>query len=299
MRTSLDCLPCFVGQALDVTRLVGAGEGLRERILRDVLQAASGMDYTRPPPVMGKYIHRLVRELADEPDPYADLKQRFNDMALRVRPQLEERVRQAVNPFEAAVRLAITGNLIDFGTASRVDEEEVLQAVDRALDTPLQGDAAFLEQAVARAESILYLFDNAGEIVFDRLLLDLLPLERVVGAVKSGPIINDATMEDARFCGITEMIPVMETGSNAPGAVLEDCSREFLDSLRGADLVLAKGQGNYEALSHLDRDIFFLLKAKCFVVAEDLGCPVGTMMLTRPQSREGPVSASKAFSSAG
>ncbi|MCF8085541.1 MAG: ARMT1-like domain-containing protein [Desulfohalobiaceae bacterium] len=278
-------MPCFVGQALDVTRLVGAGEGLRERILRDVLQAASGMDYTRPPPVMGKYIHRLVRELVDEPDPYAGLKQRFNDMALRVRPQLEERVRQAANPFEAAVRLAITGNLIDFGTASRVDEEEVLQAVDRALDTPLQGDAAFLEQAVARADSILYLFDNAGEIVFDRLLLDLLPLERVVGAVKPSPIINDATMEDARSSGITEMIPVVETGSDAPGAVLQDCGEEFLERFQGADLILAKGQGNYEALSHTDKDAFFLLKAKCSVVAEDLGCPQGTMMLTRSQGR--------------
>ena len=299
MRTSLDCLSCFVGQALNVTRLIGADEELREHILRDVLQAASRMDYRRPPPVMGKYIHGLVREKANIFDPYAALKRRFNEMALRVYPKLAERVRSAEHPFDAAVRLAITGNLIDFGVASQVDEDEVLQAVDGALENPFHGDAAALERVASQAESILFLFDNAGEIVFDRLLLDLLPLERVTGAVKSGPIINDATMEDARFCGITEMIPVMETGSNAPGAVLEDCSGEFRNSLREADLVLAKGQGNYEALSHLDRNIFFLLKAKCSVVAEDLGCPVGTMMLTRPPGRESPTSASKAFSPAG
>jgi hypothetical protein len=287
MRTSLDCLPCFVRQALDVTRLIGANTELRERILRQVMQAASEMDYAHSPPVMGKYIHRLVREAANVPDPYADLKRRFNDMALRVLPDLRERVRRAEYSFEAAVRLAITGNLIDFGSASGVSEDEVLQAVDRALEAPLEGNAALLEQAAARAHSILYLFDNAGEIVLDRLLLEQLPLERVVGAVKPSPIINDATVEDARSCGITGIIQVVETGSDAPGAVLEDCGEEFLDRFRRADLILAKGQGNYEALSHTDKDAFFLLKAKCSVVARDLGCPEGTMVLTRSEGGKG------------
>lgn len=284
MRTYLDCLPCFVRQALDAARLVGAGEDLSERVLREVLDAAGRMDYNRPPPEMGQYIHRLVREMADAPDPYAGIKRRFNDMALRVLPQLRERVRRAEDPFEAAVRLAITGNLIDFGTASGVDEDEVLQAVDWALEKPMEGDAGSLVEAVVQADSILYLFDNAGEIVFDRLLLELLPLDRVVGAVKPSPIINDATLEDARYCGITELIPVVQTGSDAPGAVLEDCGEDFLERFRRTDLVLAKGQGNYEALSHTDKEAFFLLKAKCSVVARDLNCPQGTMMLTRSGS---------------
>ncbi|MCF8029574.1 MAG: ARMT1-like domain-containing protein [Desulfohalobiaceae bacterium] len=281
MRTYLDCLPCFLRQALDVTRLIGADEELSERILRDVLQTASKMDYSQPPPVMGKYIHRLVRDSAQAPDPYASLKQSFNSMALRVYPELADMVRQADNPLEAAVRLAIVGNLIDFGTASGVSEEQVQREVDQALDNPFQGDVASLERAVAQADSILYLFDNAGEIAFDRLLLDLLPLERVVGVVKPSPIINDATLEDARACGITDMIPVVDTGSDAPGAVLEDCGEEFLRHYRRADLILAKGQGNYEALSHMEKNAFFLLKAKCSVVAADLGCTGGTMVLTR------------------
>ena len=287
MRTYLDCLPCFVRQALDVTRLVGASDDLSERVLREVMDAAGRMDYSRPPPEMGKYIHGLVREMTDDPDPYAGIKRRFNDMALRVLPELRQRVWAAVDPFEAAVRLAITGNLIDFGTASGVDEDEVLQAVDWALETPLEGDVGSLVEAVVQADSILYLFDNAGEIVFDRLLLELLPLDRVVGAVKPSPIINDATLEDARTSGITELIPVVETGSDAPGAVLEDCGEEFLERFRRTDLILAKGQGNYEALSHTDKDAFFLLKAKCSVVARDLGCTQGTMMLTRSGSGKG------------
>ena len=285
MRTYLDCLPCFVRQALDVTRLIGADEELGEHILRDVLQTASRMDYSQPPPVMGKYIHRLVRDAAEAPDPYASLKQSFNRMAMLVYPDLADRVRQAKNPLEAAVRLAITGNLIDFGTASGVSEEQVQREVDQALDNPFEGDVASLERAVAQADSILYLFDNAGEIAFDCLLLELLPLERVVGVVKPSPIINDATLEDARACGITDMIPVVDTGSDAPGAVLADCGEEFLRHYRRADLILAKGQGNYEALSHTEKDAFFLLKAKCSVVASDLGCPVGTMMLTRSGGR--------------
>ncbi len=279
MKTGFDCLPCFLLQSLDTARMLGCDEFSTEKLVRDVLEASSRMDLAAPPPVMGQYIHRRIREVSGNSDPYKEIKDRFNRMALNVYPDLAERARGAKDPLEASVRLAITGNLIDFGTASGVSEEEVLQAVDEALAAPLKGQVRELEEAISRAGYILYIFDNCGEIVLDRILLERLPLERVVGAVKPSPIINDATMREAKDCGITEMIPVLDTGSDAPGAVLRDCSQEFLEHYHRADLVLAKGQGNFEALSQEDKEIFFLLKAKCSVVASHLGCPQGSMVL--------------------
>ncbi|MCK4815836.1 DUF89 family protein, partial [bacterium] len=128
---------------------------------------------------------------------------------------------------------------------------------------------------------ILYLADNAGEIVFDRLLIEQLPYEKITVVVKGKPVINDATMDDAEFAGLTEIVEVFDNGSDAPGTILQDCSQTFRDRFEDADLVIAKGQGNYETLSEVDKDIFFLLKVKCFIIARDIDCEVGEMILQR------------------
>jgi len=149
---------------------------------------------------------------------------------------------------------------------------------------PLTGDAGALAAAVEAAGNILYLGDNTGEIVLDRLPVEELPRERVTFAVRGGPIINDATREDALSTGMTDLVPVIDNGSDVPGTDLEQCSREFQEAFEAADLVIAKGQGNYETLSDNRQSIFFLLKAKCAVIAENIGCRVGDAVITRSQS---------------
>jgi uncharacterized protein with ATP-grasp and redox domains len=142
-------------------------------------------------------------------------------------------------------------------------------------------------EALAEAENILYLADNAGEIVFDRLLIEQLPMEKVVVAVRGLPAINDATIQDAKIAGITELVEVIDNGSDAPATILEDCSERFLDAFNRADLIIAKGQGNYETLSDIDKNIFFLLKAKCPVIAGHIGCEVGELILKRNETYSG------------
>jgi len=134
---------------------------------------------------------------------------------------------------------------------------------------------------VQQAQKILYITDNAGEIVFDKLLIEQLPLEKVTVAVRGKPIINDATIEDAKFVGLTEMVEVIDNGSDAPGTILKTCSENFKEQFNSADLIIAKGQGNYETLSESDKNIFFILKVKCPVIARNIGCQIGEMILKK------------------
>ncbi|NQU08240.1 MAG: DUF89 family protein, partial [Candidatus Abyssubacteria bacterium] len=138
-----------------------------------------------------------------------------------------------------------------------------------------------LFRAAAGAEHILYLADNAGEIVFDRLLLEALPVEKITVAVRGAPVINDATMEDAETAGIPQIAPVIANGSDAPGTLVEECSEEFRSCFNVADLIIAKGQGNYETLSDARKHIFFLLSVKCQLIAADISAPVGALVVKR------------------
>ena len=149
------------------------------------------------------------------------------------------------------------------GVNAHLDESCVSAATEEALSAPLNGDAQAFAQAVSRAGRILYLADNAGEIAFDRLLLEQMPVEKVTVVVRGSPVINDATIADTQSAGIPGLVEVIDNGSDAPGTILEDCGDDFRRRFAAADLVIAKGQGNYETLSDVDKDMFFVLKAKC------------------------------------
>ena len=249
--------------------------------MRTVMRAIRDMDMRQSPPVMGQRIHRIIREMTGNRDPYREVKDRFNRLALELYPALKARVNSSARPMEAAVRLAIAGNIIDSGANSELDEDHVQAAVESAFTEPLVGSLEELTDAVSTAERILYLADNAGEIVFDRLFIEQLPLEKVTVAVRGAPVINDATLEDAEKAGLPDLVEVIENGSDAPGTILDDCSKEFRERFGDADVVIAKGQGNYETLSDVEKDIFFLLKVKCPVIAQDIGHNVGAVVLQR------------------
>jgi len=281
MKTSLDCIPCFVRQALDSARLVSDDPRVHETVLRAVLGAAAEMDLACSPPVMGQRIHRLIRQYTGNGDPYRPMKDRFNRLAMAMYPTLHDLVARSADPLDTAVRLAIAGNVIDFGVRADLDEADVREGVDHALAAPLNGDVADFAAAFASAGEILYLADNAGEIVFDRLLIEQMPRERVTVAVKGSPVLNDATLADARTTGMTDLVEVIDNGSDAPGTILSECSGAFQERFARADLVVSKGQGNYETLSDIPKDVFFVLKAKCPVISRRLACEVGSLVLRR------------------
>ena len=281
METYYDCLPCFMRQTLDAVRMVIPEKKEQEKVLRQVLKAVSKINFQQSPPEMAQYIHREIRKISGCDDPYKELKIKYNQYALDLYPAMKKKILNSPNRFETAVRLAIAGNIIDFGASLVVDQAMIKQTIQSSFTDPLIGKTDHLFDAISLAEKILFLGDNTGEIVFDRLLIENLPMDKVIYAVRGMPILNDATMEDAVQTGMTDTVNVIDNGSDAPGIILEDCSTDFLKVFDEADLVIAKGQGNFETLSDADKNIYFLLKAKCPVIADHIGCNTGESIVGR------------------
>ncbi|MGC9527773.1 MAG: damage-control phosphatase ARMT1 family protein [Limnospira sp.] len=280
MKTYLDCIPCFLRQALSAVKMAVDDPIIREEVMRKVLREASQMDFDRSPVQMGMTIHRTLRETSGNSDPYRAIKDRSNQRMLQLYPHFLGQIKSAENPLDMAIRLAIVANIIDFGAVENLDEETIDRVLSESVAIPL--DRSLVEQfrqEIERAETILYLGDNAGEIVCDRLLIEQLPREKITFVVRGYPVINDVTLADAETVGMTKIVPVIDNGSDAPGTVLNFCSQDFRDRFQAADLIIAKGQGNYESLSDNYQNIFFLLKAKCPVIAQDLNSTVGVQIL--------------------
>ncbi|MDL1964881.1 MAG: ARMT1-like domain-containing protein [Deltaproteobacteria bacterium] len=288
MKTYFECIPCFLRQTLEAARLTTDNETIHEQVLRKVLRAVSEINLQESPPLMAQRIHRLIRQMTGNNDPYRDIKDRFNYFALELYPELKERIKRSHEPLHTAIRLAIAGNIIDSGVNCHINETQVHNAIEHALTAPLAGDIEKFRKAVSEAKDILYLVDNTGEIVFDRLLIEQMPLKKITLVVKGSPILNDACLVDAQVTGIADLVEVIDNGSDAPGTILTECSEGFKQRFENADLIIAKGQGNYETLSDVKKDIFFVLKAKCSVIAKHIGCEVGSLVFLRSASGEVP-----------
>jgi uncharacterized protein with ATP-grasp and redox domains len=183
-------------------------------------------------------------------------------------------------PFYNALRLSVAGNIIDYGAATVPDDIEV--EIHQLLNQDLAIDqVSVLEKEIRKSKKILFLGDNAGEIVFDKLLIEFINHPNLIYAVRGEAIINDACMEDALQTGLTDVCRVITNGANAPSTLLELCSEEFLTHYHEADLIISKGMGNFEGLMNIkDKNIFFLLMAKCKPIADLLNVPVRAQVIT-------------------
>lgn len=276
MKTYPDCYPCLLCQALSAARIAGASDKQQHQILVETMDQLRSLPADATPLRVVEAIHRLVRSKSRNADPYLRAKRNATKHALALLPRLRNRIHAATDPLGTAAHIAIAGNVIDLG-AAEIDELET--SLDQVLEQPDGIDElTALRRAVAEADSILYLADNAGETVFDRVLIENLS-PPVTYAVKAGPIINDATREDALAAGLGEVAEIIDNGSDAPGTPLARCSEEFRKRFDQADLIIAKGQANYETLRDSQRPIFFLLQAKCSVIARDLGVKTGSTVL--------------------
>lgn len=281
MKTYLDCIPCLLRQSLEAARMVSDDPALHEQVLRDTLQWTQEMNLKQSPPALGQRIHRHLRWITGIDDPYLAAKERLNQLALELLPAFRAKVQADGDPLQSAARLAIAANIMDLGIVERQTEEEMIQTMEQALRAPFWGAMEEFRRAIAEAQSILYLADNAGEIVFDRLLVEQLPTQRVTVAVRGNPVINDATLHDAQTAGLDQIVEVIGNGSDAPGTILDDCSPEFRRRFAEAELIIAKGQGNYETLNGEAGNIFFLFKVKCPVVADQTQQSLGMQILAQ------------------
>lgn len=276
MKTWLDCYPCFLRQALSAARRAGASEKVQRHILQLTMEELQHIPDGATPPEMAWQVHRVVREQTETADPFQAAKQQATEEALGLYSHLKQLVETAKSPLEMAVRIAIAGNIIDLGAADSYDLRSNLEqalAQDFAIN-----DLSALKQQLENVSSILYLADNTGETVFDRVLIETLQ-KNVTYVVKAGPVINDATREDAVAAGLDKVADIIDNGSQAPGTLFSQCSADFKRLFDQAELIIAKGQGHYESLSDVPGPIFFLLKAKCGVIARNLDVAVGDIVV--------------------
>jgi len=287
MKTYLDCIPCFFRQTLEAARMAGLAEHDQRKILVELGRMLAELSFDATPPETGYRIHKRIQEAADCPDPYREIKEESNRSALELYPGLVERVHASARPLRTAAELAILGNIIDYGALQRETVQSELERRLTELETRENDSSTYawgvFQESLDTANDIVYLADNAGETVFDRVLIESVRERRetvkITYAVKEEPILNDAVREDAELCGLGATAEIVSSGSKAPGTVLSECSPQFVDHLRRADMIISKGQGNFEALSEQDLPLFFLFVAKCPVIARDAGCRVGDALL--------------------
>ncbi len=289
MKTYLDCIPCFFKQALEASKIAGSGQRKRKEILIELAKVLRKFSLNSSPPEMGRVIYGLVKEITGKRDPYLKIKEKSNRLALGIYPKLKKKVEHSRDGLLMAVELAVAGNIIDYGVKNTLNVDAELAKILDEENKAIKGenkaifDYAKFKNTLKKSKDILYLADNAGEVVFDRILIEEIkrmdPGKKIIYAVKEKPVINDALKKDALFCGIDKLAKVISSGSDAPGTVLSLCSGKFLKIYKNASMVISKGQGNFEALSGTKRPVFFLFMAKCPVIAQDVGCRIGDVIL--------------------
>jgi len=279
VKTCFECYPCFLRQAIEASRATGADEATRQRALIEVLDILKAASRAESPPAIAGRVHRAVRAATGCDDPYRAGKERSARQALGLYGWMRGLVAAADDPLSMAVHLSVAGNIIDFALPREFD---LKTETERVLTQSFHvNDLDALRAELATGGPVLFLADNAGETVYDRILIEVLK-NPVRYAVKSGPVLNDAVHADAEAAGIEEIAEIVETGSDSPGTFLDECSPAFLDLYRDAPLVIAKGQANFETLSHLgDPRLFFLLQTKCPIIARAIRVPCGTLILAR------------------
>ncbi len=278
-----------MNHALSISRKTGLDEEGQRQVLGRVGCMLPEFSLESRPPQMSRRINEMIREITGVDDPFKREKYESNYHALKLIDRLERTIREADDPLLTAIEYAIAGNSIDFGAFHELDIERTIAEKVAEESGHIKNEDLRLfayEELLGElgaSSSLLYIADNAGELVFDFLLLRVIrsiyrELEIRV-AVRDRPILNDATIEDTRQIGLDGEFSVISSGSDAPGTILDETSSEFKSHFYSADTVISKGQGNYETLSDADRKIFLLLRTKCEVVARHTGSREGDILL--------------------
>ena len=279
MKARPDCIACMFKQALNTIRILTDNTEPQTQVMRSLAhRVADTLSLNKTPAALSQPVYEIITEITGVADPYENIKTETNRLALSLLPDLTNRVHNATDPLDAALHVAAAGNIIDMGIGHEFDMEK---DIIRIMDQPFTINAIEDFRTELRVnKNVLYLGDNAGEIVFDTILVEhiIKTGASVTFVVKSGPIINDATIIDAEISGMTKLVPVIETGSNDIGINWNNVSPEFRQAFETADIIIGKGHGNFETCNERSENIYFLLKAKCDMVAQALGVQFGDIV---------------------
>lgn len=258
----------------------------RDTVVAELIQQIANIDleHSYSPEITRDILSRLS-DFSDVADPYESEKKAGNNEMMERYAEFQQLVAESENPFDTALRLAVAGNIIDFGPNHRFD-------VGKTIETVLHSDFAIdhseqLKGAISKAKTILYLGDNCGELVLDKLFLETIDHPNVYFAVREKPVLNDATEKEAREIGIHKVAKIISNGDDAPSTLLHRVSPKFMDIYNSADLIISKGMGNYEGLMfETDPRLFYLLMIKCQVIGEKIGAKKGDFVVVQKGAAE-------------
>ncbi|WP_459537555.1 damage-control phosphatase ARMT1 family protein [Methanobrevibacter sp.] len=283
MKISYECGPCFLRQAKEALDLSTDDEALKMEIMGDIFKFLSrNFESGTNSNSTGSAMHKMIIERTGCRDPYYNEKIQGNEIALRYLPEVEKILRDD-DSLENYVKISIIGNILDFGAFTLDDDIESVIRQSLKKDLVIK-DVEEFENALKTNDKVLYLVDNTGEIVFDKLLLNKIKdydLDITI-AVKSQPILNDATKKEALEAGLDEFGEIVEIGCGTVGYVDSEISQEFREIFNSHKFIISKGMGNYEGLTEIDlqdKDVFFLLCAKCNTISKDIGVNLHDMLL--------------------
>ena len=266
MITHLDCMPCFLQQALKCSDILNLSAENSKRVIDQVALTIPHLSMEKSPPFNSRLIYDAIISITGIEDPFLPIKNDSNQQALQLYPTAKQMVIDSPDPLLTAIHIAAAGNVIDYGTTQTISS--ITAAFQNALKQPF---SVFcfdsFKKRLKTANNILILGDNAGEIVFDRLLIETIN-KPVTYAVRGLPIINDALRKDAIDVGIDQIATLIDNGSGYPGTVLEKCSQNFKDVFNQSDLIISKGQGNFESLCDIKGPVCMIFMVKCRQVVQ-------------------------------
>lgn len=290
MKAQARCIPCFLDQAVEALELCEAEHDTQIRTMKRLLEYVDDVDLELSPPELSLHIHEIIRQETGNSDPYLPVKRLSTETVNSLLPRLRKLMKDSEDPLAFAIKAGALGNVIDFGTPVRIDINE---KIDEVLGTELTVfEIDEFREVLEDVRNVLFLGDNAGEIILDTFLLAELRARGIdiTYGVREGPIINDATIEEAKEAGIEQFARLITTGSQAPGTLLSRATPDLIEALGRADLIISKGQGNFESLSsdpmlapriRTGVPVFFLLTVKCGIVGTYTGVPEGSTIFRK------------------
>jgi uncharacterized protein with ATP-grasp and redox domains len=276
MRTFPGCYDCILRQATWVVNSSDFDREIQIQTLRRVLKILAEVDDGLCPAAIAGITNQAMRDSLGIEDFYQEEKETSHQLALSYIEDLRNLAKEGIDPLVQGLKISAAGNIIDIIYDNDYDLwNEVVTSVG---DEILGGGIPAFRERLSESTHLLYLADNVGETVFDRVLIENLDIP-VIYAVKGGPILNDATLDDALNAGIDQVAEIVVTGSQSPGTVLEECTDDFLALFESSPLVLSKGQANYETLEEEGDKVFFLMRVKCHILSKQLHAPIGSLVM--------------------
>lgn len=273
------CNDCFIKQIDNTLNLINLQDETKDLYRTELLALFETLPKDAPPPFIASTLQRCIKELTNCYDPYKEIKKHSNDNILKLENDFRKMIMFSDNPLKKAINLAVSGNIIDYGVTHEIDHEEINNAINSYTFKDFPYDTFY--GRLLNSKKILYILDNTGEIVFDKLLIEQLlkvTEAEITVSTRGFPTLNDVTLSDAEYTGITKLVNVIDTGDDTPGVNLERSSHTFYKHFSSSDMIIAKGQGNFETLNDVKAPITFLFMAKCSVITELTGAKLYDLM---------------------